>query len=202
MCINRQTLLIFYIFYYTFVFLVSVPLWQCYKVLPGSVWRREAVALTWQADQVVAQVARAPSATCSLRLVSTGPSPRCLQLPWLSPSVLTGNDGRGRSAFLKPKITGVCGGWGGGGPERTRPLLALCLPSLLLPSLLPPLLLLCGCFNDWAKACPCTWPWRTNSPWPLLACKGGWGLRGPGVVGLGLLTDSSTWSPAQNQFPF
>lgn len=33
MCINRQTLLIFYIFYYTFVLLVSIPLWQCYKVL-------------------------------------------------------------------------------------------------------------------------------------------------------------------------
>lgn len=33
MCINRQTLLIFYIFYYTFVFPVSIPLRQCYNVL-------------------------------------------------------------------------------------------------------------------------------------------------------------------------
>lgn len=111
MCINRQTLLIFYIFYYTFVFLVSVPLWQCYKVLPRSVWRREAGC-----PYLAGRPGGGSGGAGSLCRVLPPPGqhwsspPRCLQLPWLSPSVLTGNDSRGRSAFIKPKITGVSGG--------------------------------------------------------------------------------------------
>lgn len=141
----------------------------------------------------------APSAWSALVL-----SPQVPSAPLApTPSVLTGNDGWGRSAFIKPKITGVSGGRGGGGPERTRPLLALRLhlPSLLLPPLLSPLLLLCGCFNDWGKGLSLHLA-TENSPRPPLTCKEGWGLRTWGRGPLPPHRDSSTWSPAQTSFPF
>lgn len=78
---------------------------------------------------------------------------------------------------------------GGGGPEGT-PALRLRLPGLLLPYLLPPLLLLCGCFSDWGKGLSLR-PASETSPIPPLTCKEGWGLKGPGVPGLCLLTETA-----------
>lgn len=119
---------------------------KCYQVRV----RRETGALTWRVDPVVAQAAWAPPPSAPSTWSALALPPGAFSSLALTPSVLTGNDGRGRSAFIKPKITGGSGGRGGGGPEDTAPL-ALRQPSLLLPSLRPPPLLLRGCFSDWGR---------------------------------------------------
>lgn len=134
------------------------------KCYPGPCGGGRQVALTWQVDQVVAQVARAPSAACSLRQVSTGPFPPVPSAPLaLTPSVLTGNDSRGRSAFVKPKIPEFLEGGEvvaqrGHGP--CWPCVCVCPACCYRPSCHH-----CCCSVAasmiGAKDCPCAWPLRT-----------------------------------------
>lgn len=136
---------------------------------PGLCGGRRQVALTWQVGPGGGSgghgplsegrtLLHAPSAWSALVLYPQVPS----ALLALTPSVLTGN-GRGRSAFLKAK--GHRSFWRAGRwwpREDTAPAgPAPASAQLAALSFLPPLLLLCGCFNDGAKDCPCAWPLRT-----------------------------------------
>lgn len=131
MYINRkQTLLIFYIFYYTFVFLVSI-------LLSGNVTNREPQVCVEEGDKVCPPLQVTPGGGSVPRQPQPHPpphpsAPRCFPNPgafsslWLSrPTVLTGKVGICRSQRLP--------GLPVGGEAVGRAPGSVCLLGSLLP---------------------------------------------------------------------